>query len=79
MFVIIVIFLSSLSFSLPPYVKGNVYKKAINEKYDFWSMLNVHDGAEFKNKRICPMDAWFIFNLQIKNKELATSIHTQLS
>jgi hypothetical protein len=55
-----------------------VCKKAINEKYDFWSMLNVHGGAEFKNKRICPMDARFIFNLQIKNKELATSIHTQL-
>ncbi len=28
----------------------------------------VHNGAEFKNKRICPMDAWLIFNLQIRNR-----------
>ncbi len=28
----------------------------------------VRNGAELKNKRICPMDAWLIFNLQIRNR-----------
>jgi hypothetical protein len=40
-------------------------------------MPRVHDSAEFKNKHICPVDAWFIFNLR-KKIELITGIHNQL-
>ncbi len=29
---------------------------------------HVHDGAKFKNKCTCSLDAWFIFNLQIKKR-----------
>jgi hypothetical protein len=36
------------------------------------------NSDEFKNKCICLMDAWFIFNLQIIKKKSVTSIHTQL-
>jgi hypothetical protein len=34
----------------------------------FFPVFPVCDGAELKNKHICPMDTWFIFNLRITNR-----------
>ncbi len=54
---------------------NNVYRSGSCINWVKMLVVNVWDSAQFKNKRMCPMDAWFIFNLW-KKIGLVTGKHT---